>query len=177
MFDDIEILISLKIIWENWPLHSEELFENILLAYGHMVMTDLLWPLNYMALTLLALLCMYLVSLTQLYIYHLRLSLSTLSCYFSTHYFCYVTLISIYCFRIIYTKSHIVLHLHWLMKLTKSGLLGETIAGKIQGGVLGKTAPLRALPYVILLFIRAPVITCYIIPEYSELFLPAIMIH
>ena len=63
------------------------------------------------------------------------------------------------------------------MKLTKPGLLGETIAKEIQGGVLGRVAPLRALPHEIFLFMCAPVITCYMIPEYSELFLPAIRIH
>jgi len=37
--------------------------------------------------------------------------------------------------------AHIILHLHWLIKLTKAGLLGETVAGKMQGGVLGRVTP------------------------------------
>ena len=78
---------------------------------------------------------------------------------------------------IMYTESHTILHLHWLIKLTKSGLLVKTVVGKIQGGMLGRVGPPRALPHVFLLFMRAPVITCYVIPEYSELFLPAIRIH
>jgi len=44
-------------------------------------------------------------------------------------------------FWIIYTESHTVLHLYWLIKLTKPGLLGETVAGKIQEGVLGRATP------------------------------------
>ena len=80
-------------------------------------------------------------------------------------------------FWILYVESHTILHLHWLIKLTKSGLLGETVAGEIQGGVLGRAASPRALPHVFLLFMRLPIITCYMIPEYSELFLPFIRIH
>jgi len=46
-----------------------------------------------------------------------------------------------YCFWIIYTESHTILYLHWLIKLIKPGLLGETVAGEIQGGVLGRATP------------------------------------
>jgi len=60
------------------------------------------------------------------------------------------------------------------MKLTKPGILGETIVRKIQGSVLEKADPPRALPHVFLLFMRTPVITCYMISEYSELFLPEV---
>ena len=45
--NDIVILILLDITWENWPLYSEELFENILLDYEYMIMTDLLRLLVY----------------------------------------------------------------------------------------------------------------------------------
>ena len=132
-----------------------------------MILTDLLWPLDYMTLTSLALLC----------ICHLILPPFTLSCDLDTHCIHYLALIFLILIPGPVTLSHTCKNLHWLIKLTKSGLLGETVAVKIQGGVLGRVAPPRALPHVFLLFMLAPVITCYMIPEYSELFLPAIRIH
>ena len=66
------------------------------------------------------------------------------------------------------------------MKLIKLGSLGETGSRRNQGGVLGRATLVgldstRVLMF--LRFMRAPVITCYMIPEYSELFLPATRIH
>jgi len=105
-----------------------------------MIMTDLLWPLDYITLTSHAvLLCIYLTSLVLLCI-----------CYCHCLH-CPVILIHIvftmwhwypwHYFGIIYTETHTILHLHWLIKLTKPVLLGETVAGKIQGGVLGRATP------------------------------------
>ena len=71
-----------------------------------------------------------------------------------------------------YIESHTILHLHWLMKLTKSGLLRETGSRENQGGMLGR-ATLVGLDatrkLVFLWFMHTPVITCYMIPKYSEL--------
>jgi len=78
------------------------------------------------------------------------------------------------------TESHTILHLHWLMKLTKSGLLRETGSRGIRDVCL-EERPLVGLDttrdLVFLWFMCAPVITGYIIPKYNELFLPAIRIH
>ena len=101
-----------------------------------------------MTLTSPALLCTYLVSLAQLYICHLILPLFILPCDLDIHCFHYMTLNSWHCFRIIYTESHTILHLHWLMKLTKLGLLGETGSRENLGGVLERAPPPRALPHV-----------------------------
>ena len=66
------------------------------------------------------------------------------------------------------------------MKLTKPGLMEETGSRRNQGGVLGRATlvGLNATRVLVFLrFMRAPVITCYMISEYNELFLPAIRIH
>jgi len=82
-----------------------------------------------------------------------------------------------HCFWIIYIESHTILHLHWLIKLTKSGLLGGDCRRENLGMCAWKGDPLRVwMPHVILLFMRTPVITCYM-SEYSELFLPTVRIH
>jgi len=74
-----------------------------------------------------------------------------------------------------------IIHYHTfalINKINQAGVTGGTVAGEIQRGVLGRVTPLWVwMPHVILLFMRAHVITCYMIPEYSELFLPAIRIH
>ena len=55
-----------------------------------------------------------------------------------------------YQIQIMYTESHIILHLYWLMKLIKLGLLGETVVENIHRGMLRRAAPPRALPHVFL---------------------------
>ena len=76
--------------------------------------------------------------------------------------------------------SPIVLHLHWLMKLIKLGLLGETYSRRIREVCL-KGRSLVGLDatrdLIFLWFTCTLVTTCYMIPEYSELFFPAIRIH
>jgi len=106
-----------------------------------MIMTVLLWHLDYMSLTSLALLCMYLVSLAQLYICHLILSLVTSSRDLNAHCVHYLMLIFDTDSWSCCTESYIIIHLHRLIKLIKPGLLGETVAGKIQGGVLRRATP------------------------------------
>ena len=108
------------------------------------------WTTYWMTLTSPALLCIYLTSLAQLCICHLILPLFILFRELDTHYFHYVTLIFLTLF---------LNHIHWvthyfaldrLIKLVKSGLLGETSSRRNQGGVLGRAAPSRALPHVFL---------------------------
>jgi len=118
----IVILILQKINRENWSLHSEELFEIILLNY--MIMTNLPWPLDYMTLTSPALLCIYLTSLVLFWICHLILLLSTLSRDLGTHCFHYLTLIFL---------TPFLDHLHWVThyfvfvlinKINQAGVIG-----------------------------------------------------
>jgi len=88
-----------------------------------------------MTLTSPALLCIYLISLTLLCICHSILSL----------FFIFLEIL----IRIVvtwdswscYIESRIILHLHWLMKLIKAGLLGEIGSRENQGGVLGRATP------------------------------------
>jgi len=104
-----------------------------------MILTDLLWPLDYMTLTSLALLC----------ICHLILPPFTLSCDLDTHCIHYLALIFLILIPGPVTLSHTSKNLHWLIKLTKPGIMGRLVVGD-QGGVLGRAAPPRALPHVIL---------------------------
>ena len=132
--------------------------------------------LDYMTLISPTLSCIYLTSLALLCI-----------CYFHCLH-CPVILTHIvipishwypwHCFQIIYIESHTILHLHWLIKLTKSGLLGGDCRRENLGMCAWKGDPLRVwMPHVILLFMCAHVITCFMIPEYNELFLSTIRIH
>ena len=135
-------------------------------------MTVLLWRLDYMSLTLLALFCMHLVSLAQLYIFvtwyghclHRPLILMDIifaiqfldNIHWVTHYFAFAL----------------------INKINQAGVIEGDCSRRNPGRCAWKGDPLWVwMPHVILLFIRAPVITCYMIPEYSELFLPAIRIH
>jgi len=78
-------------------------------------------------------------------------------------------------------------HIHWVThyfaltlinKINQVGVTGGEYSRKNSGKCVWKGDPLWVwIPHLILLFMRAPVITCYMIPEYSELFLPAIRIH
>ena len=89
-----------------------------------MIKTDLLWHLNYMSLTSLALLCMYLVSLAQLYICHLILSMDSLSRDVDTH--CVHYLMLMFWYRFLFV-------LHWIIQY-----LAFTLINKInQAGVIG----------------------------------------
>ena len=100
----------------------------------HMFMTDLLWPLHYIlgdtdtTYTILHLS----LDIATVYIipwsWYKLYSLSDIDVLETDSWSCY-------------TESHTFLRLHWLMKLTKLGLLRETIAGKILGGVLERTTP------------------------------------
>ena len=96
------------------------------------------WTIYWMTLASPVLLCICQTSLALLCIYHLILP--PLHCpvieihIIFTIYHWY----SWYRFWVMYTELHTILHLHWLIKLNKLGLLRETVAGKIQGGVLGR---------------------------------------
>jgi len=96
-----------------------------------MIMTSYLWPLDYMSLTLLTLLCIYHLILPPLHCPVIEIHI------IFTIYHWY----SWYRFWVMYTELHTILHLNWLIKLTKLGLLGETVAGEIQRGVLGRATP------------------------------------
>jgi len=78
-------------------------------------------------------------------------------------------------------------HIHWTTHYLALTLINEINEAGVTGGDCRRGNPGRCawkgdplwvwMPDVILLFIVTPVITCYMIPEYSKLFLPAIRIH
>ena len=98
-----------------------------------MIKTDLLWPLDYMSLTSLALLCMYLVSLAQLYICHLIFPLVTLSRDL-THCVHYLILMFWYRFLI---------QLHWIIHYLAFVLINKINQAGVIGGDCSKGNPGR----------------------------------
>jgi len=137
------ILILQKKLIEKIDHYILRNYSRIFLDYRHMIMTDLLWPLDYMTLISPALLCIYLVSLTQLYICHLILPLSTLSRDLDTHYFHYVILISMimiiwYSLSLIFLMP-ILNHIYWVTHYFVLALINEIN----QAGVTGRDCSRR----------------------------------
>ena len=174
------ILILQKKLIEKIDHYILRNYSRIFLDYRHMIMTDLLWPLDYMTLISPALLYIYLASLAQLCIFHLILSLSTLSRDIDTHCFHYLTSL----FLILFPD-----HLHWVTHYFVLALINKINQAGVTGGDCSRENPERCawkggssegLTTRVLVFLRfmcTLVITCYMIPEYSELFFPAIRIH
>ena len=164
MSDDSLILLLLKINRGNWLLQSEELVKDI---YWIMDIWSwqFLWPLDYILddphyhtfiwhhLRYFACIwyhlhnyifvtcychCLHCPVILKHY-FHCMILISMIMIDLSgIHYLLLIFLISIL------DHTHWVTHylaLHWLMKLTKPGLIGETVAGEIQGGVLGRATP------------------------------------
>ena len=92
-------------------------------------------------------------SLALLCIFHSILSRFFISQNFDA-YCCHLILIP-------YTKSHIVLHLYWLIKLTKTGLLEETGSRRNQGGVLERATPCGFGCHMCSCILEIYVCTCY----------------
>ena len=171
----IVILILRKIYREDWPLHFWGIIQGYLLDYAHMIITDLLWPLDYMTLTSLALLYIYLTSLVLLcicYCHCLYYPVIMMQIIFTIcHWY------SWYWFLVMYTELH-YFALVLINKINQAGVTGRDYSRRNSGRCAWKGDPLWIwMTHVILLFMHAPIITCYMIPEYSELFLPAIRIH
>ena len=144
---DFVILILQEINRENWPLYTEEVFENILLAcviYDHDRFTMIIglhtgwhrYHLHYLA-----------------FVWH------HLHYFVFTTWYCHLLHCLVILIHIVFTIWHwyswyrflILLHwvthyrvLHWLIKLTKPELLGETGSWKNLGGMLGRATPLWA---------------------------------
>jgi len=153
--NDTLILILQEIHQEIRPLYSEELFENILLIMLYMIMTDLLRPLDYI------------LDDTDITCTTMHISLDIVTIYIVP--WSWYTLYSLFDIDIIdidlwsyLIESPIVLYLHWLIKLTKPGLLGQTDSRGIREACL-EGRPLVGLDairdIVFLWFMRAPIIT------------------
>ena len=95
-----------------------------------------------------------------------------------THYIHYLSLIFLVPISDPVTLSNTLFAFALINKINQAGVLGGDCSRVNPGRCAWKGDPLWVwMPHVILLFMHAPVITCYMIPEYSELFLPAIRIH
>jgi len=137
--NNIVVMILQEINRENWSLYFEELFENILLDYitydhDQFTMTTRLhigWHWHYLH------------NSAFIYWYCYRLYCPVIWFTLSDNVILDINLWS--CL----TELHTVLHSHWLIKLTKPGLLGET-GSRGSERCAWKGGSSRALPHVIL---------------------------
>jgi len=118
-----------------------------------MIMTDLLWHLDYMTLISPALLCIFLISLILLYSCHLILTLFTLSRDLDIHYFHYMTLISVTPFSY---------HIHWVTHYFALALINEINHAGVTGGDCSRRNPRGVLGRATLCGFGCHTWSCYL---------------